>query len=131
MIQICSEVNSYAYDGDEYTQNSDSITDFKWKYEIIRNIGAPWNWIYQFFDHGQPNLRSYNFYECQHKFVTTKNDKSGENLNFSSLNVPGIGLPIPDETTMSFLNFVKVKARENNGLISPKCFSENDCPKMY
>lgn len=130
MIQVLSEITSNSEHNENSDQNAVKVIDSMWKYEIIRRIGAPWNWIYQFVDHFLPNLRSYNFYECQHK---VENAEIAEKLNAMNLKlpeIPMIGPKIPVEVTNAFINHVEKIAIENDGLVSPKYFTEENCPRM-
>lgn len=127
IIQVLSEI---ATDSEINTEINDQNTDSKWKYEVIRRIGAPWSWIYQFVDHCLPNLRSYNFVECQHKLENVKSVENLKSLNFMVSNIPGVGPITPVDVTNTFINYVQAKATEDNGMISPKYFKEENCPRM-
>lgn len=127
IIQALSEIQSDVNDDEKTGENSDS----KWKYEIIRRIGAPWNWVYQFADHYMPGTKSYNFYECQHKLNPTEQFEDLENFTSVPLELPGIGSPIPMEKVDRFLKFAKAKGTENDGLFSPQYLTDENCPKMY
>lgn len=128
VIQLLSAVNSNTCD--TYSQSSETVTNSRWKYEIIRKIGEPWNWIYQFVDQFQPHLRSYNFYECQHKFDNRESVESVKDLSFPTIIMPGVGLSVPVETITSFLNYLKRNAMKNDGMVLPMFFNNIDCPPM-
>ncbi|XP_031624239.1 ropporin-1-like [Contarinia nasturtii] len=120
IIKILSERNV----GDDIESN-----DSQWKCEIIRKIGAPWNWIYQFVNHYRPNSQSYNFYECQH----TLENRFRENLTppiWKSSCMPGIGSTVALDVRDAFLSYVNSKAIENNGMINPTNFKDEQCPPM-
>lgn len=134
IVQVLSEIT----DIEKLTENSDDndhgINDMEkddtaGKYEIIRRIGAPWNWIYQFVDHSSPSLRSYNFYECQHLCYNKEYDEYFDGVE---LDISGVGPIISTEITDAFLNYAKSKAQENDGVISLKQIKEyKNCPPMY
>lgn len=106
--------------------------DAKRKYEIIRRIGAPWNWIYQFVDHCSPLLRSYNFYECQHKLNNEEHDEDFDVSVCTDLDMSGAGPIISTEISDAFLNYAKANAQENDGVISLRQLKDHsNCPPMY
>lgn len=132
IIEALTEIQSSQSEKNSLANNEDKMgnVDLKWKYEIIRRIGAPWSWIYQFVDHCSPYLRSYNFYECQHQLYTTE---SLENLKAPSLpaaHISGIGPTIPSAVINEFVKFLNGKALENDGMISPNVFRDGTCPRM-
>lgn len=132
IIQALSELPKI--DTLNQTNDDDDLKkdDTKWKYDIIRRIGAPWNWIYQFVDHCSPLAKSYNFYECEHKLYNQEYDEYFDASNFDELNVTGAGTTISAEITDTFLNFAKIKALQNDGIISLKRIKEHEnCPPMY
>ncbi|XP_055295743.1 uncharacterized protein LOC129565193 [Sitodiplosis mosellana] len=129
-IQVLSKISSDSENDKITDENAMKSIDSNWKYEVIRRIGAPWNWIYQFVDHYLPNLRSYNFYECQHKLESMEPIEKLDALHLKAPNIPGIGSTIPVEVTNAFMNYLQAKAMENDGLISPKYFKEENCPCM-
>lgn len=128
MIQSLTDVCS--------TENSERsaykfAADSKWKYEIIRRIGAPWSWIYQFVNQCRPSCESYNFYECAHKINNTEALEDFMDVNVSSMNMTGgVGPSIPSEISNTFLNFMKTKAIQNEGIVSSDFFSKENCPRM-
>lgn len=130
IIQALSDIQSDANGEDEI--DDIKVTDSKWKYEIIRRIGAPWNWIYQFVDHHAPGTKSYNFYECEHKLESIGHlEEMDEPLPFTHLNLTWTKSAIPAEVTNEFLNFANAKAIENDGLFSPNLFTDEKCPRFY
>lgn len=130
MIQALSEIQIDAPNKENDDDKKVKEIDAKWKYEIIRRIGAPWNWIYQFVDHYLPHSRSYNFHECQHKLFASESLENLELPNFTAFDMSGAGPAIPKEVTNEFLNFIKLMAHENDGMVSPKYFWEENCPRM-
>lgn len=125
IIQILSELAEI----NEFDENEDDESvlkkdDTKWKYEIIRRIGTPWNWIYQFVDHCSPHSRSFNFYECKHKLYNKEYDEHFDVSNCVGLDISGAGPIIPTEITDAFLNYARTKALENDGVISLKQIKE-------
>lgn len=134
IIQALSEIPEIDKFNENNNENDDDLKkdDTKWKYEIIRRIGAPWNWIYQFVDHCSPLSRSYNFYECQHKLYNKEYDENFDVSNFIELDMSGAGPFILTEVTDTFLNYAKTKALENDGIISLKQIREHEnCPPMH
>lgn len=133
IIQALSEMPEID-EFNEVNEDDDNLKkdDTKWKYEIIRRIGAPWNWIYQFVDHCSPRSRSYNFYECQHKLYNKEYDENFDVSNFDELDLSGAGPIISSEVVDTFLNYAKNQALENDGLISLKQVKEHEnCPSMH
>lgn len=126
MIQALTDIQIDAQNDDKVVKEIDA----KWKYEIIRRIGAPWNWIYQFVDHYLPHSRSYNFHECQHKLFATESLANLKLPNFTAIDMSGAGPAIPTEVANEFLSFIKLNAHENDGMMSPKYFWEENCPRM-
>lgn len=127
---MLSEISSEVKDDNSDSEMVES-NDAKWKYEIIRRIGAPWNWIYQFVDHYTPGSKSYNFYECEHKLHSIEHLENMEPLTFTDLTIPAIGSPISTEITREFIEFAESKAIENDGLVSPTFFTDEKCPRMH
>lgn len=118
---------------DENDTKADDLKndDMKQKYKIIRRIGAPWDWIYQFVDHCSPLLRSYNFYECQHKLYNKEYDEYFDVSKCDDLDVSGAGPTISTQITDAFLHYAKANAQENDGIISLTQIKEHqDCPPM-
>lgn len=117
--------------------NEDDVDDLKkdntkWKHEIIRRIGAPWNWIYQFVDHCSPLAKSYNFNECQHKLYNKEYDEHFDISKFTEVDVSAAGPILSTEITDTFLSYAKTKALENDGIISLKQIRQyENCPPMY
>lgn len=130
IIQVLSEISFNLTNNGNKDQNSMEITDANWKYDIIRKIGAPWNWIYQFVDHYQPSMRSYNFFECQHEREVMEPLTNLENLNFTASGIPGVGPIIAVDVMDAFINFVQSKAMKNDGIVSPAYFKDENCPRM-
>lgn len=136
LIQLLSEISSDT-DDDNVDENQMESTESNWKYEIIRQIGAPWNWIYEFVSQCQPKSHSYNFHECKHELENTELLIDMNTLtSFETANIPsGIRLssssPISSHIIEAFLNYAKVKAMENDGLIYySKDFKAENCPSM-
>lgn len=128
IIQALSEIPDEA----QGTQDDGIVKeiDGKWKYEIIRQIGAPWTWIYQFVDHHLPYSRSYNFYECQHKLASAESLEHLILPNYTVFDMTAAGPTIPNEITNEFLKFIKMNAHKNDGMVSPKYFRDENCPRM-
>lgn len=134
IIQKLSELPKIDKSNENNEDDDDDLkkNNTKWKHEIIRRIGAPWNWIYQFVDHCSPLARSYNFYECQHKLYNEEYDEHFNVSNMTELDMSAAGPIISTEITDTFLNYAKVKALENDGIISLKQIKQyEDCPQMY
>lgn len=127
------ETDQFNENNTESDEDSDTKKgDTKWKYEIIRRIGAPWNWIYQFVEHCSPLSRSYNFYECQHKLYNKEYDEHFDVSNCNDLNISGAGPIVSTKITEAFLRYAKTKAQGNDGVISLKQIKqEQNCPPMY
>lgn len=135
IIQTLSELpeidlsNENNEDDDDDNLKKDNT---KWKFEIIRRIGAPWSWIYQFVDHCSPLAKSYNFIECQHKLNNKEYDEYFDISKLTELDMSAAGPIISTEITGTFLNFAKIKALENDGIISLKQIKQyKNCPPMY
>lgn len=131
LIQVLSELQTNTKNTVINDDGAMKEINAKWKYAIIRRIGAPWNWIYQFVDHYLPFWRSYNFYECHHKLFASESLKNLEISNLPELDIVGAGTVIPPEITDEFLDFIKIKARENDGMISPEFFTDEKCPRIF
>lgn len=128
LIQLLSEVDSNV-NIDEETQTEN--IDTKWKYEIIRRIGAPWNWIYQFVNHYQPCSFSYNFYECQHKLEKNELLESTEMPAIETKRIAGVNsTPIPIDVRNTFMDYIQLKATENDGMVFSKMFEDQNCPPL-
>lgn len=129
-LSVMPEIDKF----NETNEDDDNLKkdDAKWKYEIIRRIGAPWSWIYQFVDHCSPISRSYNFYECQHKLYNKEYDENFDVSNFIELDLSGAGPILSTDIIDAFLNYAKSKALENDGIISLKQIKEHEnCPPMH
>lgn len=125
IIRILSNAKIPSDDENQLDDN-----DSKWMYKIIRKIGAPWNWIYQFVDQCRPNSQSYNFIECQCKRENMEFIPNVQSFNFKSASIPGIGTSVSPIVTDTFLNYVESKAMGNNGMIIPEYFKDEKCPSM-
>lgn len=44
--------------------------------------------------------------------------------------MPGIGMAIPEDVVHAFLNYMKYRSIDENGMIYPRHFNEEKCPKM-
>lgn len=130
IIQVLSEISSKSENDENSNQIIMENTDLNWKIDVIRKIGAPWSWVYQFVDHYLPYSRSYNFFECQHERKDTESLEKLEALNFRAPNIPGVGAAVPVDVMDSFINFMQKKAMENDGMVSLKHFKEENCPRM-
>lgn len=134
IIQKLSELPEIDKSNENNEDDDDDLkkNNTKWKHEIIRRIGAPWNWIYQFVDHCSPLAKSYNFYECQHKLYNKEYDEDFDVSTLTEVDISAAGPIVSTEVTRTFLNYAKNKAMENDGIISLKQIKQyEDCPPMY
>lgn len=123
---------------------------------IMHELGAPWSWMYDFIEHNSPTIKSYSFIEIVDDEeqsvpnvtpIETKVDKSVDvmsdlsrakslierDANEFDVDVPimpGIGQPIQQEVVNDFLNYLRYRAIDENGMIFPRHFKETLCPKM-
>lgn len=134
IIQTLSELPEIDTSNEQIEDDTDDLKKdkTKWKYEIIRRIGAPWSWVYQFVDHFSPLAKSYNFYECQHELHNKEYDEYFDVSQMAELDVSAAGPIISTEIVDTFLNYANMYALENDGLISVKQIKQQEnCPPMY
>lgn len=140
--------NSTNSDGDESDKRDQSI--------VMHELGAPWSWMLDFVEHNAPTTKSYSFIEigdvAQQPVpyttpigVTAREDEDvvsdlprAESLierDISQVDVvvpimSGIGKPIQQSVVHDFLNYLRCRSIDENGMIFPRHFKEADCPKM-
>lgn len=118
---------------------------------VLREIGAPWSWMHQFALQNSIS-KSYNFVE---KTELSNNEKvnaeepneehsmsvHGKSTGFKAKEnicdfscvvepIPGIGGSISSATTQPFLAYLKHRSKDENGMVFPRHFKEEDCPNM-
>lgn len=113
---------------------------------IITEIGAPWSWMHQFATQNSSS-KSYNFLEknmsgdvsscgisTDDELEATSDVKLLNNLqcDFNCVvdPMPGIGGLVSATTTQQFLNYLKYRSKDENGMVFPRHFSEENCPNM-
>lgn len=122
----------------------------------MHELGPPWSWMFEFVEHNSPAIKSYNFTESDNggqqcvPYVTPvdvgihEDDDMPPDLaraevlierNTGQVDVdvsimPGIGKPIQQEIVHDFLNYLRCRSIDENGMIFPRHFKEADCPKM-
>lgn len=134
IIQTLSELPKTDTSNEQNEDDGDDLKkdNTKCKYECIRRIGAPWNWVYQFVDHYSPLAKSYNFHECQHDLYNKEHDEYFDVSQLSALDVSAAGPIISTEIVDTFLSHAKMNALENDGIISLKQIKQHEnCPPMY
>lgn len=115
---------------DVFEENKNTIINSKLCYEIIRDIGAPWNWINQFVSFYSPHLKSYNFRECHHHECSDDQIIEIEPFVCKIAKIKGINKVIDPERMQIFLAYMKNCSIEKYGLIYPKHFKHSNCPPM-
>lgn len=139
--------------------NSDDGDDDNRKIDqsvVMHGLGAPWSWMFDFVEHNSAADKSYNFIEIDEggtmkvPYGTPVNaDIHGsENVGADSTRpeclierstsqvdvyvpiMPGIGKPIQQGIAHDFLNYLRCRSIDENGMIFPRHFKETDCPKM-
>lgn len=103
---------------------------------ILSAIGPPWSWMHQFAVQSSP-AKSYNFVEKQMIEDSDELNDGEDTLNKSQCYyscviepIPGIGGLISVDTTQQFLSFLKYRSKDENGLVFPRHFHEDNCPNM-
>lgn len=112
--------------------------------------------MFDFVEHNAPADKSYSFIEIGEvaqqpvPYTTPIGDTARENEDLVSdlpradslierdisqvdVVVPimsGIGEPIQQEVVRDFLNYLRFRSIDENGMIFPRHFKESDCPKM-
>lgn len=95
------------------------LTNLEFHEKLIREIGAPWNWVYQFVKHSSSHIKSYNFCEC-----SSDEDSKDVTIPIESFccfvpQIPGVGSSLTSQTIESNLNELKAHM-DDDGLINPK-----------
>lgn len=111
-------------------ETKDTKITFKLQYEIIREIGAPWNWINQFISLRFPHLKSYNFRECHHLDSNDSQLIETESFTCKIPEFKGIGKTVEPEIIEKFLDYMKMRSIDTNGLIHPNYFKDRNSPSM-
>lgn len=107
----------------------DKMDDFQKMHSIIlRELGAPWYWIFDFVVHSSPERKSYNFIELAPGQVDNENeavndDTEGED---DDMNISG-----DNENAHKFIEYLKIHSIESNGMVYPHLFRNLDCPKVF
>lgn len=119
------------------------IEDFERMHSIIlRELGAPWSWMLDLVAHNCPAKGSYNFVECP--LAPNENSRSSENaeaVNHSPAERKEDDMEVELERSADdgsdlsrsveqFLEYLKMRSTETNGIIYPYYFDEHDCPKI-
>lgn len=140
--------------------NSDDEKDIQDQLNVMHELGAPWSWMFEFVEHNAPASKSYNFIEiCGMETADVPyvspivldgpHNENAENAEIASdlpdtesierkssqvdANVPimpGIGKSTSEAIAHEFLNYVRYRSIDENGMIFPRHFKEADCPKM-
>lgn len=124
---------------------------------VMHELGAPWSWMFEFVEHNKPANKSYNFIEIgeideqkDEPHATPVGDDNREiddtaagvahaNNSFERDNnqvdvdvpvMPGVGGPIQKRIASDFINYLRGRSIDENGMIFPRHFKEADCPKM-
>lgn len=71
------------------------------------------------------NLPEGNSFESAQENVDDNNT-----FNYDLPSMPGIGSAIPAENMHTFLYYIKQRAITENGMVFPRHFKEENCPKM-
>lgn len=98
---------------------------------IITEIGAPWSWMH-YFATQTSDTKSYNFLE---KPIDSDVDASKITTNQREFAcaippIPGIGGLISITTAHQFINHLKIRSKDENGMVFPRHFNERNCPQM-
>lgn len=133
MIDVLKDIDKSIEKADNEMASNDDMQK-----DIILEIGAPWNWIYQFVAHNSPQLKSYNFIEAEEikkeeeASVSSNVDEKTEEDAFLGVvpKMDGVGSTISKEVVTEFLDYLKSRSTKENGLIFPQMFQETDCPPM-
>lgn len=120
IIQILS--NYQQIEGPDFEPQSN--LDFHEK--LIREIGAPWNWIYQFVKHSSSHIKSYNFCECSSDVDSEDSVIPIEPFSCVVPQIPGVGSSLASQTIESNLNELKAHV-DDDGLIDPKIIETIHC----
>lgn len=138
--------NAANHDGDEQDKIDPS--------DVMHELGAPWSWMFEFVEHNSAK-KSYNFIEIGEielpsvpngtmvdadfrvQDVDTDLAHAGSLIDRDAIQVdadvpamPGIGKPIKPGDVHDFLNFLRYRSIDENGMVFPRHFKEADCPKM-
>lgn len=99
----------------------ENVPDLEFHEKLIREIGAPWNWVYQFVKHSSSHTMSYNFCECSSNVAVDAIDVTIPIEPFSCFvpQIPGVGSALTLQTIESNLNELKAQM-DDDGFIKPK-----------
>lgn len=125
--QIIQILNN-CQDIEEPTDFDNNLSNLEFHEKLIREIGAPWNWIYQFVKHSSSHTKSYNFCECSSDVNSENKIIPIEKLEFSCFvpKIPGVGSSFASQTIESNLNELK-RRMNDDGLINPKIIKTIHC----
>lgn len=138
------------------TNSDDGESDRRDQSVVLRELGAPWSWMFDFVEHNAPATKSYSFIEIGEvaqqpvPYTTPIGDTAREvedvdsdlprveslierDISQVDVVVPimsGIGKPIQQGIVHDFLKYLRCRAIDENGMIFPRHFKEADCPKM-
>lgn len=124
--QITHALADYQSNGKD-DEDFDTTFNLELHQKLIREIGAPWNWIHQFVDHNSSHSKSYNFCECISSDSVQQISALTEPFDTFIPKISGIGASIPDKNIQTFLNHLKTQVNDD-GLIFPKYFKDSQCP---
>lgn len=121
---------------------------------VMHELGAPWSWMFEFVEHNSAK-RSYNFIEIGgieppsvpnatmvdadfHAHDVDSDlahegsliDRNASQVDADVPTMPGIGKPIKPGDVHDFLNFLRYRSIDENGMVFPRHFKEAECPKM-
>lgn len=120
LIQILS--NCQQIEGPDF----EHLSNLAFHEKLIREIGAPWNWVYQFVKHSSSHTKSYNFCECSSDVDSESVIIPIEPFSCFVPQISGVGLPLASQTIESNLNEFKAHM-DDDGLINPKIIKTIHC----
>lgn len=112
--------------------------------KVVHELGAPWSWMLEFVEHNSPASKSYSFVELLPNAdleaspgpLTTPVASMGYVSIVTPAKpvvvreMPGIGKAIQQETIDDFINYLRCRSIDENGMIFPRHFKEPGCPKI-
>lgn len=96
--------------------------------ELMREIGAPWNWLNQFVSLYLPQSKSFNFRECHHTDAVDQHIIRIEPHECAIGDCKGIGASVQPTKIESLLAYLHSNMAD--GLTDPTQFESSECPPL-
>lgn len=113
IVQILS--NCQHIEGPDF----ENLSNWEFHEKLIREIGAPWNWIYHFVKLSSSHTKSYNFCECSSDIDSKNVTIPMESFSCFVPQIPGVGSTLTSQTIVTNLNNLEAHI-DDDGLVNPK-----------